>query len=117
MAFTVLAVFLDVHNPRTPIWQGLKAIDWAGSLALLAVTIMTLLGLNFGGDTYSWTSPQVLCLVIIGLSASVFFFVIEAKLAKYPLMPLGVFRNKCNVGTMTLGFLHGMVRLTKLPEV
>jgi len=42
---------MDVHNPRTPIWRGLKAVDWLGSLALLAVTLMTLLGFNFGGES------------------------------------------------------------------
>ena len=111
LAFGVLAFFLDVHNPRTPLLPGLKAIDWLGSLALLAVTSMILIGLNFGGDTYRWSSPQVLSLIIIGVFMSLLFFLIEAKVARNPLMPLGLFRNVCNSATMTLCFMHGMVSI------
>ena len=31
IAFFIIVFFLDVHNPRTPLVAGVKAIDWAGS--------------------------------------------------------------------------------------
>lgn len=49
--FFLLAFFLDVHDPKTPFKDGIKAIDWAGSLSILALTVMVLLGLDFGGNT------------------------------------------------------------------
>lgn len=48
VTFLVLFLYLDVHNPRTPVWRGLKAVDWLDSISLLAVTLLVLLGLNFG---------------------------------------------------------------------
>lgn len=61
-ALVQLIFFLDIHNPRTPLKEGALAIDWAGSLAILGVTVMVLLGIDFGGVTY--VSPFVKNLLI-----------------------------------------------------
>ena len=57
--FILLVLFLNVHDPRTPLWTGLRAMDWPGTFSILAVTLMLLLGLDFGGVTYPWNSPTV----------------------------------------------------------
>lgn len=108
--FILLLIFLDVHNPKTAVVEGLKAVDWFGSLSILAVTLMVLLGLEFGGATFPWKSPQVLCLIIIGALISAVFIFSEKRLAKYPLMPLDLFKNISNVASLLVCFLHGMVR-------
>jgi len=51
-AFLLLLGFLDVHNPKTGLSDGIKAVDWFGSLSILAFTLMLLLGLEFGGATF-----------------------------------------------------------------
>ena len=109
--FILLAIFLDVHNPKTAVVDGLKAVDWFGSLSILAVTLMILLGLEFGGASFPWKSPQVLCLIIIGALLSGVFIFSEKRLARYPLMPLGLFKNRSNVASLLVCFLHGMVSL------
>jgi hypothetical protein len=50
--FLLLLIFLDVHNPKTAVLKGLKAVDWFGSLSILGMTLMLLLGLEFGGATF-----------------------------------------------------------------
>ena len=70
---------------------------------------MTLIGLNIGGQSFDWTSPKVLALIIVGIALSTVFFLIEAKVAKYPVMPLSVFRNRSNAATIAVGSLHGFV--------
>lgn len=35
--FLLLLIFLDVHNPKTAVVEGFKAVDWFGSLSILAV--------------------------------------------------------------------------------
>lgn len=52
--FIVLFIFLDVHNPKTPFIKGVQAIDWFGSLFILAFTIMLLVGLELGGVTFPY---------------------------------------------------------------
>ncbi|RFU29759.1 hypothetical protein B7463_g6552, partial [Scytalidium lignicola] len=107
--FFLLLLFLDVHNPRTSVKDGLRAVDWAGSVSLLGFALLFLLGLQFGGVTFAWDSPQVICLIVIGALISIIFVFCEKRLANYPLMPLSIFRNRSNVACLTLCFFHGMV--------
>ena len=109
LTFLLLIVFLDVHNPRTSMVEGFKAVDWAGSLSILAMTLMLLLGLEFGGATFPWKSPEVLCLIIIGSLLSLLFIFSEQKLARYPIMPMDLFKRASNTATLLLCFGHGMV--------
>lgn len=109
VTFVLLLVFLDVHNPKTKMMDGMKAIDWFGSLSILGFTLMLLLGLDFGGAMFAWSSAQVICLIIFGALCSVLFVFSEKKLAKYPLMPLGVFSRVCNLATLAVAFAHGFV--------
>ncbi|GLB18909.1 hypothetical protein AtubIFM61612_008806 [Aspergillus tubingensis] len=110
-AFVLLYVFLDIHNPRTPVLAGIKAVDWWGSFSMLALIILLLLGLDFGGATFPWGSPKVICLIVFGCLMSFAFIYSEKKLAKYPLMPLGVFRNRSNVACFLVDFTHGFAYL------
>lgn len=105
----LLVLFLDVHNPRTALREGMKAIDWFGTFSILAVTLMLLLGLDFGGATFPWTSPKVICLLIFGTLMIGFFLFSEKRLAKYPLMPLGMFKDRSNIAAFAVCFCHGMV--------
>ncbi|KAH9211275.1 putative MFS transporter [Leptodontidium sp. 2 PMI_412] len=106
--FILLLIFLDVHNPKTPVIEGLNAVDWFGSISILAATLMIFLGLELGGVTFPWNSPQVLCLFIIGALTFGIFIFSEKRLARYPLMPLDLFKNATNIASLLLYFLHGM---------
>ena len=55
ISFVLLLLFLDVHNPRTKLVEGIRAIDWFGTVSILAVTLLLLLGLDFGSATFPWT--------------------------------------------------------------
>ncbi|KAL4936824.1 hypothetical protein BDV06DRAFT_204159 [Aspergillus oleicola] len=110
-AFILLILFLDVHNPRTSIVDGIKAVDWFGSFSILAISIMVLLGLDFGGDTFPWDSPKVICLIVFGALMSIAFIYAEKRLAKYPLMPLHIFRSWSNVACFLVDFTHGFAFL------
>ncbi|OQE04198.1 hypothetical protein PENSOL_c001G01363 [Penicillium solitum] len=107
--FVLLFFFLDVHNPQTKIMDGVRAIDWFGSLSVLGLTLMLLLGLDFGGETFAWKSPQVICLIVFGSLCSLLFVYSEKKLAKYPLMPMDIFTRFSNIATLLVAFAHGFV--------
>ena len=108
IAFALLLFFLDVHNPRTPLVAGVKAIDWAGSLSILALTLMLLLGLDFGGDTFPWNSPKVICLIVFGALCSLLFIWAEKRWAKYPLIPMGLFGESSNIASLLVAGFHGI---------
>ncbi|KAJ4300847.1 hypothetical protein N0V90_002935 [Kalmusia sp. IMI 367209] len=104
-----LLMFLDVHNPKTKFIEGIKAIDWFGSFTLLGMMVMLLLGLNYGGATFPWNSSTVICLLVFGAFMSIFFVFSEKRLARHPLMPMGLFHSKSNVATLVVGFMHDFV--------
>ena len=89
--------------------DGVKAIDWTGSFAMFALMVMLLLGLNFGGAAYPWSSPKVICLIAVGAFVIVLFVFNEARVALHPIMPLGVFRNKSTVACLAIGFIQHFV--------
>lgn len=107
-AFLLLLFFLDVHNPRTSFTDGIKALDWYGTISLLAVVVMILLGLDLGGVTYPWSSATIVCLLVFGTIMIGVFFFTQKKLATYPLMPLKVFKNSANFAALTVGISQGM---------
>jgi hypothetical protein len=105
----LLSIFLHLDNPKTPVWDGLKAVDWAGSLTIVGGTLMVLLGLEFGGVTYPWSSATVLCLIIFGIFVAGLFVLNEWKFARYPVMPLRLFKQRSNVAALLVCFCHGFV--------
>jgi MFS family permease len=109
--FVLLFFFLDVHNPQTKMMDGVRAIDWFGCLSVLGLTLMLLLGLDFGGETFAWKSPQVICLIVFGSLCSLLFVYSEKKLAKYPLMPMDIFARFSNIATLLVAFAHGFVSI------
>jgi hypothetical protein len=100
---------LHLPNPRTPILKGLAAIDWVGSFLIAASSIMILLGLNFGGSTYPWSSPTVLCLLIFGVSIGALFILYETKFITNPILPLHKFTSLSAISSLSLCFTHGIV--------
>ncbi|KAL8699101.1 MAG: hypothetical protein Q9224_001563, partial [Gallowayella concinna] len=107
IAFIIILLFLDIETPKTPLLAGLKAIDWLGSIFIVCGTIMFLLGLEYGGISYPWTSPTVLCLLIFGCIVIVLFFLNEWKVAIYPVMPLRLFKYRSNIAALLVCFCHG----------
>ena len=109
LAFLIILLFLDIETPKTPILAGLKAIDWIGVITITGGTVMFLLGLEYGGVQYPWSSATVVCLIVFGLVTITLFFLNEWKLAKYPMMPLRLFSRRSNLASLTVCFIHGFV--------
>ena len=100
---------LDIETPKTPILDGLKAIDWTGVILVTGGTVMFLLGLEYGGVSYPWSSVTVLCLLVFGIITFVLFMINEWKVAKYPMMPPRLFANRSNLAALAIVLCHGIV--------
>ncbi len=90
-------------------WDGLKAVDWLGSLTIVGGTLMLLLGLEFGGVTYPWNSATVISLIVFGIVVAGLFAINEWKFARYPVMPLRIFKHPSNIAALGVCFCHGYV--------
>jgi len=81
-------------------------IDFAGIITLVTSMVCLLLGLTWGGITYPWNSSIVLGLIVASVVFAISFFIIEAKFAHEPIIPLVLFANRnYAVSTMTSFFI------------
>jgi len=104
----LLFLFLDIKHEKTSFRDGMKAMDWWGLLSFLAFSLMVLLGLDFGGVVYAWSSAKVICLIAVGTCMLGAFVYSEAKLARYPLIPLELFKDRSNVAALAVTAFHGV---------
>ncbi|KAM0431449.1 hypothetical protein ACHAPT_005426 [Fusarium lateritium] len=111
VGIVVLYFVLKLHNPRTPMGDGLKALDWLGSLTVIGGTVLLLLGLEFGGVTYPWSSSTTICLIVFGILLAGVFVLVEARYAKYPIVPLRLFDSRSNMGAFATCFCHALISL------
>lgn len=80
-------------------------------LTFLGCTLMILLGLDFGGVLFPWDSAKVIALLVVG-GAMIFAFVYsETRVAKYPLIPMSLFKTRTNIAAFLVTFSHGFVSL------
>ncbi|KAI4918326.1 hypothetical protein J4E90_002710 [Alternaria incomplexa] len=102
-------LFLDIKHEHTSFIDGIRAVDWFGMFTFLGFTLMILLGLDFGGVLFPWDSAKVIALLVVGGVMIFAFIYSEAKVAKYPLIPMTVFRRGTNVAAFLVVFFHGFV--------
>ncbi|CAK7566365.1 MAG: hypothetical protein SEPTF4163_004307 [Sporothrix epigloea] len=109
VALGIIFITLKLPTPKTSILDGLRAIDWLGSLAITGGTLMLLMGLQFGGTTYPWKSPIVICLIVFGFVTLGLFGVIERWVAKYPVLPSHIYASRSNVACLVVCLFHGVM--------
>jgi hypothetical protein len=109
VASILILLCLDIKHEHTSFVDGMKAIDWIGIFTFLGCTLMILLGLDFGGVLFPWNSTKVIALLVVG-GAMIFAFIYsEMKFAKYPLIPMSLFKRRTNVAAFLVVFFHGFV--------
>ncbi|KAG5918729.1 hypothetical protein E4U42_006756 [Claviceps africana] len=107
VVLAILVFVVKLHNPRTPVVEGLAAIDWLGGLLVVGGTLMLLLGLEFGGVQLPWASAPVICLIVFGFVTLGLFVAYEARGARYAIIPTSLFRCKNSLAAFSIAFWHG----------
>jgi MFS family permease len=107
--FAVLYFVLDATNVRASSVGGYSQMDWIGIAAIISMTVLVLLSLDFGGVVFPWSSPKVIGILVSGLVILVAFVLWETKGAKDPLIPFRLLNNISKVSPLLVCFTHGMV--------
>lgn len=100
---------------KLPLKQKLNNLDPLGSLVFLGAICALLLGLQWGGQTKPWSSPDVIgCLVGSVLILALFFF-IQWKKKEKALIPLRILAKR-SIWTsgMVLFFLGAQVNIVSI---
>ncbi|KAJ3308529.1 hypothetical protein HDU76_003890, partial [Blyttiomyces sp. JEL0837] len=108
IAIPIFAIWLQIPNPTGSIKSKLKRIDITGSIIVVIATALLLIGLNWGGDAYAWSSAPVLSTLILGSLFMCLFFYVETYTAVEPIVPVKLlFKNRNFVSASTLNFCFG----------
>ncbi|KAG6356291.1 hypothetical protein INS49_015678 [Diaporthe citri] len=107
---SILIFFLlRLDTVKTSVRDGLRSIDWIGTLFISGSVLMVLLGLDFGGNTHPWDSATVICLIVFGVICGALFVLHEAKWARFPIIPVEMFNTRSSAAAFALCFCHGFV--------
>lgn len=113
VASILLLLFLNKNwSRKKPLLAGLKAIDFLGTLTIFCSTLTFLLGLEFGGVNFPWDSVTVICLIVFGVLAFALFLLVEWKVSREPLLPLGLFKHHTTAALLVVSFTHGMAYIS-----
>ncbi len=88
-----------------------RSLDIAGSVTVTAGLAVLVYGI-VGTDVHPWGSVQTIVPLLIGAALLVAFFVIEARLAKVPLVPFALFKSRWVSGANVVMFLVGAAFFT-----
>lgn len=74
--------------------QLLKEMDYIGILLFTAAGTLFLVGVNFGGRQYAWSSPNVIAPMVVGVVCYLVLAFHETRSSlEYPLLPPRLFRK------------------------
>ncbi|CAK7236221.1 hypothetical protein SBRCBS47491_009563 [Sporothrix bragantina] len=120
-AVCVSSFFLVPAAPMAPgtttkqrLVAGVKNIDVLGTLTSSAAVIFLLIPISGGGAYYSWNSPMVISMLVLGGVCLALFVVAELRVARLPMMPLSLFHNRAIVVMLVQNFLFGAVYQSSL---
>jgi EmrB/QacA subfamily drug resistance transporter len=101
LALFVLGATLPARTERVS-----RAIDYRGALLLAVFLSAVTLISDFGGMTYPWTSPPMLTLIAVGVSALLGFIMVE-RAASEPVIPPRLFANRTFALASAVGLIVG----------
>lgn len=85
-----------------------KKIDYFGFIFSSAGLILLLIPISGGGSTYKWNSSIIIAMFIVGGLCLIGFLLIEWKIPRLPMIPLGLFKSPLLSLVLSTNFLYGM---------
>lgn len=98
IAFIILAIFYN--PPPRPNTEGLTTrqilsyIDYVGGFLSISGIVLFLVGINWGGIYYPWSSPRVITALSVGVFLLMCFWAWEYFVAPYPMFPAALATHK-----------------------
>ncbi|KAG4087944.1 MFS general substrate transporter [Neocallimastix lanati (nom. inval.)] len=112
IAIIFIGLFVKIPIPPGTFKEKVKRIDFFGTIFLISSVICLLLGLNWGGTTYEWSSPVILSLIGAFIVLISCFLFVEYKIAREPIIPFHLYKIK-NIGICSImSFMAGLVFIT-----
>lgn len=88
-----------------------QKIDWAGSVLLVGAIVCFIFGLELGGKTYAWDSPQIIGLFAGFVILAALLVMVERKAAE-PIISFRLFRSRLYATSNLVAMLSGAAYMT-----
>ncbi|USB33131.1 MDR family MFS transporter [Paenibacillus sp. YPG26] len=88
-----------------------QKIDWAGAVLLVGAVVCFIFGLELGGKTYAWDSPQIIGLFAGFVVLAALLVVVEKKAAE-PIISFSLFRSQLYTTSNLVAMLSGAAYMT-----
>ena len=88
-----------------------QKIDWAGAALLVGAVVCCIFGLELGGKTYAWDSPQIIGLFAGFVALALLLIVVERKAAE-PIISFRLFRSRLYTTSNLVAMLSGAAYMT-----
>ncbi|MEV1081363.1 MDR family MFS transporter [Streptomyces sp. NPDC050211] len=112
VALAVIAAALHIPHRAAK-----HVIDYLGTFLIASVATCLVLVASLGGTTWSWGSPQIVGLAVLGVVLAVVFVAVERRAAE-PVLPLKLFRIRTFTLSAVISFIVGFAMfgaMTYLP--
>jgi len=103
-----LALVVIATTMHLPFERREHAIDYLGTVLLTLGTVALLLAAVWGGQSYPWSSGEILGLLASGVGLLLVFLAVELRAAE-PILPLALFRNSIFSVANTAALVVGAV--------
>ncbi|AKK08329.1 MFS transporter [Corynebacterium testudinoris] len=103
LALLVSLLVLDLRSSK----PNIRTYDWLGTVLIAVATFSLILLTTWGGTQYAWTSPTILGLGALTVSAAIAFVITELKVVD-PLIPMSLFANRNMALTTAAGTVLGL---------
>ncbi|KAJ1914955.1 hypothetical protein H4219_004554 [Mycoemilia scoparia] len=91
-------------------WKSkLKRVDFLGSFVVVSGLVLLLLALSWGGKEYTWNSPLIIALFVVGVLLLIGFALIEIYVAPEPIITPSLFKIRSVVAIFVASMMAGMV--------
>jgi Fungal trichothecene efflux pump (TRI12) len=101
--------FLTLKTDTSSIKSKLQRIDVVGIIVFVGSATSFLFGLTAGGVLFPWKSANVIAPLVIGIFGMVGFWAWEDYVAKEPMMPMRVFKERTALAGFFGTWVHGMI--------
>ncbi|KAF3111031.1 hypothetical protein TWF706_000474 [Orbilia oligospora] len=115
-AMTLVLLVLFYHPATRPSAEGgmsisrrILEIDWLGVFLVASGLVLFLVGLQYGGNPYPWTSARVLCTLIIGAVLLISFGFYNGFIRKDGILHHALFEHRNFAICQVLSFVGGFV--------
>ncbi|UZJ53580.1 hypothetical protein CBS101457_002900 [Exobasidium rhododendri] len=116
-ALALIIPCMKLKTLQMPLRVKIHKMDLVANMVLLVATTALLFGVTEGGIVYAWSDWHIVLALVGGSVGLLFFFALEFipnRLARDPVLPLKLFRNRTSTACFVMAFLHGLIAAGEL---